>query len=227
MSDIRKPSLLDSIRAKNAATPPAAPAKVDEPRKPVFPNLQRNKPAIQAAVAEQPKPVASPALAALAATKPSPTPPAAPKPNLLAAAAAKGVEKKQAMDQDYSYLHAELPTDIKELCQRFDDMIVRDGGIGLINIDLGRAYVKKIMVMLKENPEFDGMIIDRDVHNVMAFVRKTREAAIDTINVKVEKATKAAKNKAAKTGRFGSIEAIDFGATGPAVSLEDLRDVEF
>jgi hypothetical protein len=219
MTDSKKPSLLDQLRAKQ--TKPAESASTtDAPQKPVFPRLLSKSPAIQAQ---------QPVVTQTAETPAAPALPTAPKAGSLLAAAAKGVEKQKAAEQDYAYLHTELPTDVKELCDRFDEMMARDQGIDVMNLGLARAYVKKIMVMLKENPEFDGLIIDRDVHNIMAFVRSTREQAVATINTKAEKSAKAAANKAKKTNRFGSIEAIDFGglpAKG-AISLEALKDVEF
>lgn len=220
MSEDKKPSLLDQIRARQASAPAPKPAE-SEPQKPVFPRLLSKSPAIQQqVVAANPK-VETPAAPAI------PSPLAAAKSGLLAAAA-KGVEKKQAQDNDFAYLHTELPTDVRELCDRFDEMMARDQGIDVMNLGLARAYVKKIMVMLKENPEFDGMIIDKDVHNIMAFVRSTREQAVQTINVKAAKAEKSAATKASKKNRFGSIEAIDFGgSSGGAISLEALKDVEF
>lgn len=215
MSEEKKPSLLDQIRAKQAAAPQVKPTE-SAPQAPVFPRLLSKSPVIQAQVA-----TAAPAL---------PTPPEEkPKMGLLQAAAAAGAQRKIQQDADHAYLHTELPTDIKELTTRFDEMMCRDNGIDMLNLGLARAYVKKIMVMLKENPEFDNLIIDKDVHNIMAFVRKTRETAVDTINVKSAKAEKSAATKASKRNRFGSIEAIDFGGSKPmtTLDLEALRDVEF
>ena len=111
-------------------------------------------------------------------------------------------------------LFRELPMDFKELLDSFDAAMVRDKGITDFNLDLSRAYVKRIMVDLKENPEFDGLMIDRDVHNIMTFIRAVHERArIGVVEKKEKAATKTKKVPASKRFNLDD-KVLDLGALG-------------
>lgn len=149
------------------------------------------------------------------------------KPSLLAGVA-KAAQRKEALSQDHSYLFAEMPEDYKELVDRFDAMLVRDNGIDFVNLDLARAYVKKIMIMLKEQPELDGLTQDRDVRNIIMFIRSLKESAVEQV---AEKKVKGEKRKATaaakKVNRFGNFDAIDFNSMPDTLdAFADMKDIE-
>lgn len=76
-----------------------------------------------------------------------------------------------------------------------------------------RQYVSAIAKDLKSNPIYDGLIKDRDVHNIMTFIADSQQAAIESNTKKhtkaVEKAsgiktsTSGKKLKLASTGKLG------------------------
>ena len=149
-----------------------------------------------------------------------------PKGSLLAGIQ-KATERAEARKEDHHYLFAEVPDDFQELLNRFDNLLIRDGQIDLSNIDTCRAYVKKIMVDLKENPEYDNLIIDRDVRNVIMFIRSVKDTAIQELNTKKEKGTKRKANAAAKkVSRFGDVGTLDLNALDTPLSLEDFSNFE-
>lgn len=152
----------------------------------------------------------------------SPTSVAKPAQNRLLAAAIAGQEKRDVVQKDYSYLFAEEPKDFQELLNRFDAVLARDSGIDDFNIDLCRNYVRRIYTDLQNQPELDGLLIDRDVANVIHFIRATKAKAME---VGLEKQTKS-ENKKAKAkpkNRFGdAVLNLDFN--GVAKTLEDLSD---
>src|SRR5690606_40432430 len=65
-----------------------------------------------------------------------------------------------------------------------------------LKIDTVRSYVRVIFQELKENPELDSILIDKDIRNVMMFIRETRETALATQNQTKEKKAKASAKKA-------------------------------
>lgn len=110
------------------------------------------------------------------------------------------------------------PESVRELCDRLDAMIGDKAapdlqGPSLIEI---RNYVQTLMITLKSRPEFDSVIIDKDVRNVMKFIRATRQEALELRDIKtVKKATRSVKKEstAKKAKGFESaFNAIMFGA---------------
>lgn len=148
------------------------------------------------------------------------------KPSLLASVAAR--EKTEKAKQDYEHLFQEIPQDFQKTLDVFDELMNRDQGSIDFNLDRARDFVKKIMMELKENPaEYDGMIIDRDVRNIIDYQRRLKAQAQALIVDKTEKAAKrAAKPKPAS--RFNMDFAnLDLGGSKPPDSLEDLSKIEF
>lgn len=137
----------------------------------------------------------------------------------------KAVAKKKAEEQDYAHLFEEAPIDFQDLLNRFDSLLERDNGVSMMNIDLCRSYVKRIMVDLKEHPEYDGLIIDRDVHNVIKFIRSIKESAAQTVIEKKAKAEKTAATKAAKKNRFGDLSNVNLDFT-KNIDFEELKDMD-
>lgn len=93
--------------------------------------------------------------------------------------------------------------DVRQLCDQADELIKANPvlvGPPLVHL---RKYVQQLMMTLKEHPEFDDVIIDPDVNNVMQYIRATREESIALRGVKTEKkAIRAAK----KEGNLGKVK---------------------
>lgn len=106
---------------------------------------------------------------------------------------------------------------VRELCDRIDSMIEDKAaanlqGPGLLQM---RNYVQSLMVTLKTRPEFDSVIIAKDVRNVMQYIRATRDEALSLREVKTTKKTvRAAKKEQTTTKAKGfenAFHAIMFG----------------
>lgn len=133
-------------------------------------------------------------------------------------------EKAEADKADHDYLFAPIPTDFQELLNRFDDMMCRDQGILDVDLQRCRDFVKRIMIELKENPEYDGLVAARDVHNIIKFQRRTKTQAESAVVVKTEKAAKAAAKPKAKSRFNVDFDAFDLSAKPK--SIEDLSNMD-
>jgi hypothetical protein len=92
----------------------------------------------------------------------------------------------------------------KERLDELDRLCMSELGLSPYTIDTVRGHVKVIMTDLLQQPELDSILIDRDVHNVMKFIRYVKEdaqASKESITAKRE--TKA--KKTSKTGMMLSI----------------------
>jgi len=115
-------------------------------------------------------------------------------------------------------LQLESTQSVRELCDTLDAMMESENAATLQGpklIDI-RNYVQTLMITLKARPEFDSVIIDKDVRNVMKFIRATREEALALREVKVvKKATRSAKKETTSVKNKGFEDAfknIMFGA---------------
>jgi len=149
-------------------------------------------------------------------------------PSLLATAQ-KASEDKAESDRKAEVIFRELPIDFKELTNNFDDLLAKSAGITMVNIDTARAYVKRIMTDLKEHPEYDRLLIDRDVHNIIKFVRSLKETALETVEVKRDKSAKAESRAKGRKNRFGDTAGLilDLDSSAPINGIEDLSKLEF
>jgi hypothetical protein len=144
--------------------------------------------------------------------------------NLLSSSVAKAQAKTVAIEQDHSYLFAEEPKDFRELLARFDSLLARDTGIDDFNVDTCRNYVKKIYTELQTQPELEGLMIDKDIANIIHFIRTVRERALETGIKKSDKAKAKAGNVKAKN-RFGdNAMTLDLNAL-PADTIQKLADI--
>ena len=149
------------------------------------------------------------------------------KKNLLTSTLTAVREKAEADKADHEYLFAPIPKDFQEVLNRFDDMMQRDHGILQVDLVRCRDFVKKIMIDLKENPEYDGLIIDRDVHNIIKFQRMLKSQAEEAVVTKTEKAAKRESKSKVKGGRFAvDMEAFDLNAPSQPKSIQDFSDLE-
>lgn len=146
------------------------------------------------------------------------------KPSLLTAlASTRDIAEKAKADHDY--LFAPIPENFQDVLDTFDGLMKRDQGEIDFNLGHIRNYVQRIMTDLRTNPEYDGLIIDRDVHNIMAFLQRTKAQAEISIGSKVEKAAKkAAKQTGAKKFAM-DFSSLDLGAEQQPKSLADLSDL--
>lgn len=112
------------------------------------------------------------------------------------------------------------PADFQVLLRNLDQLVGEQTGIGQLQLDIVRKYVSEIMVTLKENPEFEPILVDKDVHNVMVFVQSSMNlATADFVQKKQKKDTSAAK-KAAKTGGNMTFSMIAFESEGPKGGMD-------
>lgn len=153
----------------------------------------------------------------------------APKPSGILSAVAAGRERAEAAKAEHDYLFDEVPKDFQDVLDRFDKIMLRDQGDIDVDLPHMRNYVMRIMTDLRENPEFDGLIIDRDVHNIIAFMRRVKGEALVIAD---QKATKSAKSKAKPkaSNRFAmDLDTFDLGASPaqPKLTVEDLSKLDF
>ena len=111
----------------------------------------------------------------------------------------------------------------KDKMEALDALISADNGINTFTIDDIRRYVKDIMVTLHREPELDAILIDRDVHNILRFIRYVKDQAFDGAVTaqekrvaKVKKAVGVQKNKEAMRKLLGGLSLSGFSADNTA-----------
>jgi len=87
---------------------------------------------------------------------------------------------------------------VKALCDDMDTHIVANPLLKGPVLSILRAHVSSLMVTLKQHPEFDSVMIDKDVHNIMTFVMATRDEAVVLRDVKTDKKAKRGATKEVK-----------------------------
>lgn len=82
----------------------------------------------------------------------------------------------------------EGPAGVRQLCDEVDRLMT-DPAIGLSHLSMPtiREYCRRLMITLKNHPEYDSVILDKDVRNMMAFIQATRVNAVHTRQQKVAK----------------------------------------
>lgn len=104
--------------------------------------------------------------------------------------------------------------DFKKLLDDLDAIVSSELGIQKLTIDTTRQHVKQIMLDLVTQPELDAFIIDRDVHNILSFIRFVKD---DAVVVKVEQKERKAKTTEKQkkiNAKFG-----DFKLDMPLITL--------
>ncbi len=118
------------------------------------------------------------------------------------------------------------PEGFKERLARLDRLIAADHGISELSIDVGRKFVQDIAIELRDHPEYDGIMQDLDVHNIMVFMRATMARA----NAGFAKKAAASEKKSAKASSrsfdFSGAAALMAPQSGPANSLEALANFD-
>ena len=119
---------------------------------------------------------------------------------------------------------AEVPTDgpagFQHILDSLDALCRDAAGITPLVHDSVKQHVRKVMEELRVNPEMRGLIIDRDVHNIMMFVQaSTRRADVKFVEQATRKEKKS--NKKIQASIFDDALAALLPA-GPAASLDSL-----
>lgn len=110
------------------------------------------------------------------------------------------------------------PSLFKQNLDQLDELIKAEHGLSAFNIDMVRGYVKQIMVDLQMQPDLDAILIDRDVHNVLMFIRHVKDQAVES---RTATATKKA-TKVAKAGRLGDFKFAPLDLGGGMIAPPDL-----
>lgn len=112
---------------------------------------------------------------------------------------------------------------------RLDDLsrlIEMDQNIGPTVADAVKSHVKQIFIDLKTQPELDSCLIDRDVHNILAFIRSTKGEALETRVKTVEKREKAASKKTKTRFSFEGLKNPGGDGKFNLTSMKDLGDLD-
>ena len=109
---------------------------------------------------------------------------------------------------------------VRGVLDQLDNLIEKHAAADLQGPPLieSRNYVQSIMVTLKTRPEFESVMIAKDVRNVMKFIRATRQEALELRELKTEKKAVRAANKERKESKqtkgfdqaFNKIMGLDF-----------------
>lgn len=103
------------------------------------------------------------------------------------------------------------PTGVREVLDEIDALMGEDGRLEGLYLDQTRKYIKRLMVTLKEHEEFASVLIDKDVHNIMRFVRNVRGEALSLKAVKAEKKATREVKKETRQGKLSSkLSGFDF-----------------
>lgn len=81
------------------------------------------------------------------------------------------------------------PAGVRERLDAIDQIIGGASEVSTLAIDTVRGYVAEIMKMLKSNPAYDSILVDKDMHNVMLFVRSSVTLAKSGFETKSTKRT--------------------------------------
>lgn len=81
-------------------------------------------------------------------------------------------------------------TDVKKLLAALDSKVSASGEVNGFDLADCREYVQRLMVTLKERPEFSTILVDSDYRNIVAFAWAMYDAAALEFEVKAEKASR-------------------------------------
>lgn len=133
----------------------------------------------------------------------------------------KAKANQEVVKAEHDKLFMEPPKDFRELLDSFDKFFAGDTGISEFNLAPARDFVERIFIDLRTDPSLDGLMLDKDVANVIEWVSKVKGEALAAGVEKKEKAAKKAAQPKAKN-RFGDLGTIDL--TVMPKSLQDMSD---
>lgn len=120
------------------------------------------------------------------------------------------------------------PAGFQAKLDKLDSLIGADNSISSLVIDQVRGHVKEIAIELHKFPEYDGILLDRDIHNIMAFMQQSVSTSAESFKAKAKaKSTKAASAKIRSTVDFGALDSAlgaavtkDVNASPPAKTMD-------
>lgn len=92
--------------------------------------------------------------------------------------AARKMDAKLVLDETNS---------VRALCDKIDVMLESNPNLAGPPLFELRNHVQTLMITLKQRPEFDSVLIAKDVRNVMKFIRAARNQALELREVKSAK----------------------------------------
>jgi hypothetical protein len=120
-------------------------------------------------------------------------------------------QQKQGLPESTDLTSTYGPANFQHTLRQLDTLVGESTGIQQIQLDIARKYVMEIMVTLRTHPEFDGILVDKDIHNVMVFVQSSMNlATAGFVEKKAKAATRESKKKASSYGGM-TFEMIEFG----------------
>lgn len=167
---------------------PAVSGSLSTELKPEHPDTGAQMPEITNPEPSLPAPQEAPIAAGVENRPPASTP---------AAPAIPSLETIARMDEA-GLPASDLSAQIKADFDRLDLLIQQSNGINAFNLDDCRGIIMRTMPELKKNPMYDGLVLDRDVHNIMMFCVATQQAATIANVVKADKETKSKGRNATK-----------------------------
>lgn len=109
------------------------------------------------------------------------------------------------IDQLEAAAKKEKPS-LEDRIARLDALISAETGLNITTIDQARGYVKDIMIALRDEPGLDALLIDRDVHNILAVMRNIRFDAAAAMAAGAAKSEKRATKKSEKEKKLAFLE---------------------
>lgn len=194
------PSSLEALKAKAAAlqagTPFPTPASKPAPAPAPAP-----APSIPIPVPQPVIPIPTLPGVKLTAVAPIPTPVPTPK-----------LQLPTVVQQNTPVVYAEQvegapkETRFKIILDNLDKAMSTQFGVDMVTIDTIRGFIKEVFQDLQREPELDALLIDRDVHNIIKFIRSVKGMAIEAqVEKKVKTKVKTDK-KLAQEKLFASIK---------------------
>lgn len=131
---------------------------------------------------------------------------------------------------------ADAEESLKSLLKKLDDKIGQDEmtPVDVFDLETARSCVSKISEHLKEHASLDSILIDKDIRNVIRFIRLTRETFIEDSGKKVEKKITKVANEKAKQAKSkammsmqGRLAGFDIGKAigSPTKPAEKIKPV--
>lgn len=79
------------------------------------------------------------------------------------------------------------PEDFRSMADELDNMLATETGVSVVNIGVLRSYVQRLSVALHNNAEYESMLLDKDVHNILRVLRSMHQMDMSDYAEKQEK----------------------------------------
>jgi hypothetical protein len=98
------------------------------------------------------------------------------------------------------------PEDIRATMDEVDSLMASDVGISTIALGVIRNKIESVMISLRDNPEWDSILLDNDVRNMVRFLRSIKgEAQLVLEEKSQKKAVAASKRAGVAKGKAGRV----------------------